>query len=144
MNEHEIHQILSRALSADEAGNKEVAIAHYLEAVDAILKIGDRDLRTKLNRFATQSLDRAEQLKGVVRRPEPERLHSPSQVVPVKSNLYIIGIGNYLKALNFQTHLGSSRRNRNWVCRAASRTRKARNVCWNTRRALIPTYSFHS
>lgn len=89
MAEQGIHQILSLALSADEAGNKEAAIAHYLEAVEAILKIGDRDLRAKLNRFATQSLDRAEQLKGVVRRPETTQ-HSPSSsgfrsVVPVKS-----------------------------------------------------------
>lgn len=69
MNENDIHQILSRALGADESGNKEQAIQCYMEAVEAILKIGDRELRAKLNRFATQSLDRAEQLKGV-RRPE--------------------------------------------------------------------------
>lgn len=65
MAEQDIHQTLSRALGADETGNKELAIQYYLETVEAILKIKDPTVRAKLNRFATQSLDRAEQLKGV-------------------------------------------------------------------------------
>lgn len=91
MDEQAIHRILSQALGADEAGNKTAAIAFYLEAVEAILKIGDRELRAKLNRFATQSLDRAEQLKGI-RRPEPAELPSPGfrTVVPVKSKYNLI------------------------------------------------------
>lgn len=94
MAEQDIHQILNRALGADEAGNKEAAIEFYLEAVEAILKITDPSVKAKLNRFATQSLDRAETLKGV-RRPEPEVVHPPSNVgfrsvLPVKSNYIFV------------------------------------------------------
>lgn len=68
-SEQDIHSTLSRALGADEANRTAEAIELYLATVEAILKLDDAELRARLNRFATQSLDRAEQLKGV-RRPE--------------------------------------------------------------------------
>lgn len=69
LSEQDIHRLLSQALSADEAGRTPQAIEHYLAAVEAILRLDDDDLRARLNKFATRSLDRAEELKGV-RRPE--------------------------------------------------------------------------
>lgn len=66
MSEKEIiHEILKRALDADERGEKEEAVAHYTNAVEFILKITDPVLKERLNRYAVQSMDRAEELRGI-------------------------------------------------------------------------------
>lgn len=97
MTEAEIHKILSQALDADEKGDKELAINLYTKTVETILRIEDKELRNRLNRFANHSLDRAEKLKGI-QRPDPSPVQSPIQplatssfrtVVPVHST-YII------------------------------------------------------
>lgn len=66
MSEKEaVHEILSQALDADERGDKEEAIIHYTNAVERILKISDPELKQRLNKYAIQSLDRAEELRGI-------------------------------------------------------------------------------
>lgn len=66
MSEKEaVHDILSQALDADERGDKEGAIIHYTNAVERILKIGDSELKQRLNKYAVQALDRAEELRGI-------------------------------------------------------------------------------
>lgn len=87
MAEAEIHKILSQALDADEQGNKELAIALYTNTVEAILRIEDKELRNRLNRFANNSLDRAEKLKGT-QRPDLSPIQTPIQLVPVHSTYY--------------------------------------------------------
>lgn len=96
MTEAEIHKILSEALDADESGNKTLAISLYTKTVEEILRIEDKELRNRLNRFANHSLDRAEKLKGILR-PDLSPIQSPTQplatsnlrtVVPVHSTYY--------------------------------------------------------
>lgn len=66
MSEKEaVHLILSHALDADERGDKEGAITHYTNAVERILKISDPELKQRLNKYAIQALDRAEELRGI-------------------------------------------------------------------------------
>lgn len=66
MSEKEIiHEILKRALDADERGEKEQAVAHYTNAVELILKISDSAIKDSLNKYAVQALDRAEELRGI-------------------------------------------------------------------------------
>lgn len=66
MSEKEaVHTILSQALDADEKGEKEKAVELYTKAVEVILKISDADVRTKLNKYAVQALERAEELRGI-------------------------------------------------------------------------------
>ncbi|XP_039286093.1 calpain-7 [Nilaparvata lugens] len=59
----------SQALDADEAGQKELALQLYLQAVELSLatrkEISDVEIQNKLNALASQALDRAEQLKGL-------------------------------------------------------------------------------
>lgn len=71
ISEQDIHRMLSMALGADEAGQTAAAIEHYLSAVEAILRLGDAEQRARLNKFATRAMDRAEELKGVVRNAKP-------------------------------------------------------------------------
>lgn len=86
MAESEIHKILSQALDADESGNVELAIQLYTQSVEAILRIEDKDERGRFTKFATQSLDRAEKLKGIQRSPDASPTTSNFRtVVPVKS-----------------------------------------------------------
>lgn len=74
MSEKEaVHEILSQALDADERGDKEGAIGHYTNAVERILKISDPELRQRLNKYAVQALDRAEELRGI-----PSPTHKPT------------------------------------------------------------------
>lgn len=66
MSEKEIvHEILKRALDADERGNKEEAVAHYTNAVEVILKISDPALKESLNKYAVHAIERAEKLRGI-------------------------------------------------------------------------------
>lgn len=65
MSESEIHAILSQALDADESKNETLAISLYTKTVEMILQISDKETRTRLNKFAIQALDRAEELKGI-------------------------------------------------------------------------------
>jgi calpain-7 len=44
---------------------QEKAIQYYTEAVELIISIDDKEKREKLNKFAKQALDRAEELKGI-------------------------------------------------------------------------------
>lgn len=57
--------ILSSALDADEQGDTEKAVEYYSKAVEVILKISDPALRERLNKYAVQALDRAEELRGI-------------------------------------------------------------------------------
>lgn len=77
MNESEVHTVLSQALDADESKNESLAISLYMKTVEMILQIPDKEIRTRLNKFATQALDRAEELKGLKR----ENVTSPSRTV---------------------------------------------------------------
>lgn len=66
MSEKEaVHEILSQALDADENGAKEKAVELYTKAVEVILKISDAGVRAKLNKYAVQALERAEELRGI-------------------------------------------------------------------------------
>lgn len=67
MNESQIHEVLSQALDADESKNESLAISLYMQTVEMILQIQDKETRMRLNKFATQALDRAEELKGIKR-----------------------------------------------------------------------------
>lgn len=57
--------ILNSALDADEQGDKEKAVELYTKAVEVILKISDPVVRERLNKYAVQALDRAEELRGI-------------------------------------------------------------------------------
>lgn len=66
MSEKEIvHDILSKALDADESGDKESAFNYYTKAVELILHIKDATVKEQLNKYAVQALERAEELRGV-------------------------------------------------------------------------------
>lgn len=66
MSEKEIvKEILNQALDADEKDDKEKAVEFYTKAVETILKISDPILRERLNKYAVQALDRAEELRGI-------------------------------------------------------------------------------
>lgn len=66
MSEKEaVKEILRQALDADENGDKENAVELYTKAVETILKIGDPAVRERLNKYAVQALDRAEELRGI-------------------------------------------------------------------------------
>lgn len=70
-----VHEILSCALDADEHGDKEKAVEYYTKAVETILKISDVTLRDRLNKYAVQAIERAEELRGVskgVSSPTPQ------------------------------------------------------------------------
>lgn len=54
------------------------AIEYYTMAVELILSIEDKEKREKMNKFARQALDRAEELKGI-------KKDSPSED-PVRKN----------------------------------------------------------
>lgn len=60
-----VKEILNQALDADENGDKEKAVDFYMKAVETILKISDPVLRERLNKYAVQALDRAEELRGI-------------------------------------------------------------------------------
>ncbi|XP_050080262.1 calpain-7-like [Anopheles maculipalpis] len=94
-SEGEIRSILGRALDADEAGKKDEAIDLYGQAVEKILRLEDREKREKLNKFAKQALDRAEELKGIKytgqvvqpkQQQQPSVSHSPTNLQPVKNS----------------------------------------------------------
>lgn len=66
MSEKEaVHEMLRSALDADEQGRKEEAIELYSNAVEMVLKISDPTLREKLNKYAVNALERAEELRGI-------------------------------------------------------------------------------
>lgn len=52
-------------------------------AVEIILSIEDKEKREKLNKFARQALDRAEELKGITKKNSPE--HPVKNTIPVQS-----------------------------------------------------------
>lgn len=60
-----VHEMLRRALDADEQGDKLLAVELYSNAVEMILKITDTSLREKLNKYAVNALERAEELRGI-------------------------------------------------------------------------------
>ncbi|KAL7025655.1 hypothetical protein ACKWTF_013582 [Chironomus riparius] len=66
------HKVLMKALDCDERGDKEQAIHYYTMAVELILSIEDKEKREKMNKFARQALDRAEELKGIKKNESPK------------------------------------------------------------------------
>lgn len=60
-----VHEMLSKALDADEKGDKDLAIQYYSNAVDMVLKLSDLALKEHLNKYAIQALERAEELRGI-------------------------------------------------------------------------------
>lgn len=91
MSESEIHSVLSQALDADESKDESLAISLYMKTVEMILQIQDKETRTRLNKFATQALDRAEELKGI----KKENVASPTTpvhqpTISVKSEYLIV------------------------------------------------------
>lgn len=83
-SESEVRDLLTRALDADEAGQKELAIDLYGQAVESVLRIENREKRDKLNKFAKQALERAEVLKGIKYVPPKDLKVVPQQ--PVQSS----------------------------------------------------------
>lgn len=84
MSEKEaVKEILRQALDADEKGEKEVAVELYMKAVETILKIGDPALRERLNKYAVQSIDRAEELRGI---SSPKRTAQATNVDETPAN----------------------------------------------------------
>lgn len=66
MSEKEgVHEILSKALDADESNDIADAVNYYMRAVERILQIKDAHVRDQLNKYAVQALDRAEELRGI-------------------------------------------------------------------------------
>lgn len=63
MNESECYSLLSLALSFDEHGNKKEALKAYSDAVEAILKLPDGQVKDKLRKYASNALERAETLQ---------------------------------------------------------------------------------
>lgn len=90
MNESDIHAVLSEALDADESKNEQLAISLYMKTVEMILKIPDQETRTKLNKYAIQALDRAEQLKGIKRVNNAVASVSSQPTITVQSELYAV------------------------------------------------------
>jgi MIT (microtubule interacting and transport) domain len=100
-------ETLKRALSADENGQKELAITLYSDAVEQILTIEDASTREKLNKFALSALERAELLKASITKQvnqqnssgnvEP-RLDNPSQLA-TSSYSSEHAIGNHIPNL---------------------------------------------
>lgn len=98
MSEKEtIKSILVQALDADENGDKEQAIELYTKAVEMILKISDPVMRERFNKYAVQSLDRAEELRGIIS-PTHHHTNTSANVdeshannLRVQSNLYAKG-----------------------------------------------------
>lgn len=86
MSESEIHSVLSRALSADESKDESLAISLYMQTVEMILQIQDKETRARLNKFATQAIDRAEELKGVKRKNVPGTVRP---TISVKSECFV-------------------------------------------------------
>lgn len=81
--ESEVHDLMTKALDSDEAGDKEIAINYYTQSVELILKISDKTIRDRLNKFAVQALDRAEKLKGIKYKPIPSAAYQS----PIHNNL---------------------------------------------------------
>lgn len=98
MNESEVHSVLSQALDADESKNENLAISLYMKTVEMILQIPDKDTRTRLNKFATQALDRAEELKGIKRTnlASPSVSVQPTISVKSKCSCTFLGIPHLL------------------------------------------------
>ncbi|KAL3832697.1 hypothetical protein ACJMK2_024317, partial [Sinanodonta woodiana] len=76
--------LISNALEADEGGNAQEAIELYSEAVELWIKIkqstSDKSLQDKVNKLASQALDRAEKLKSAVDGPKlPSPPSSPKK-----------------------------------------------------------------
>lgn len=61
----ELHDLIKRALDADAAGDKGIAIDLYMKGADIYLKIKDLTLKEKLKKFAIDAIERAESLKGI-------------------------------------------------------------------------------
>lgn len=79
MSEKEhIHETLRLALDADEQGDKDLAVEHYSRAVELILKLSDAGLREKLNKYAVNALERAEELRGISSNDKPRMLNASS------------------------------------------------------------------
>lgn len=79
-----VKEILRQALDADEKGDKDVAVELYTKAVETILKIGDPALRERLNKYAVQALDRAEELRGI---SSPKRQATNVDETPANSRV---------------------------------------------------------
>ncbi len=95
MNESEIHSVLSQALDADESKNESLAIFLYMKTVEMILQIQDKETRSRLNKFATQALDRAEELKGIKKQNIPSPSTPVRPTISVKSECVSIEIFRY-------------------------------------------------
>ncbi|GAB0097193.1 calpain-7 [Sergentomyia squamirostris] len=64
MSESECHEVLRKALDADESGDGEAALEFYTKFVELTLRIDNSTSKEKLQNLAKQALDRAEALKG--------------------------------------------------------------------------------
>lgn len=87
-----VHEMLRSALDADEQGRKEEAIELYSNAVEMILKVSDPTLREKLNKYAVNALERAEELRGISPTHRPRVDNAPKAVSPRNDISHIQGI----------------------------------------------------
>jgi calpain-7 len=105
--------MLKKALSADENGDKDKAIEYYSASVELILNISDKEKREKLNKFALQALERAETLKGIKRdslagKAETNKLSTSSQVPGQSPNTSRSPLSSHNPKLKLTTASGYS------------------------------------
>lgn len=147
MNESEIHDVLSQALDADESKNESLAIALYMKTVEMILQIQDKETRTRLNKFATQALDRAEELKGIKRQTVPGPSIPVQPTISVKSKcsaLTKLFYEHFINCLKFNDSLKTHQTiNHHWDYLEVMFTRKKRKKYWNIHHTSIQMFSFH-
>ena len=74
--------LLSEGLDEDEKGHSDEAMQCYQEAVELCIKAKkqteDADLKAKLTKVATQALERAENIKGIDKKPLPRKVDPPT------------------------------------------------------------------
>ncbi len=75
--------LVTEGLDEDEAGNLDVAVESYMQAVEVCLRAKDKadsqELKKKLTTLATQALERAEAIKKVDNRPVKAAAPSPKK-----------------------------------------------------------------
>lgn len=104
-----VHDILSKALDADEKGDKELAIDFYTKAVELVLKISDPTLKERLNKYAIQALERAEELKGIsASKRRSDETHPPGLRIQSKYFVHFFynGIEIEMELLQVLRHQG--------------------------------------
>lgn len=83
---------------------KEQAIQYYTMAVEMILSIEDKEKREKMNKFARQALDRAEELKGIKRKDSQDESSGKKSVQVQNTSASSNVTNNNQKNITVPTH----------------------------------------